>query len=108
MAGAMRSSMRSVEAGLGPGPRASAVYSSLTSQHSRRPPGARPRAMQIDEYPVNVPTSTARRAPTSGSSNVSRAPWSAPICIPATRPSSAGALLQRGSTSSGGAVRSAM
>ena len=47
-----------------------AVNSSLTSQHSRRPPGARPRAMQIDEYPVNVPTSTARRAPTRRVSSV--------------------------------------
>ncbi len=53
---------------------AMAVYSSLMSQHSNRPPGARPRAMQIEENPVNVPTSTAWRAPTRRVSSVIRAP----------------------------------
>ena len=48
-AGAMRSSMTSVRPASAHASRAIAVYSSLTSQHSRRPPGARPRAMQIDE-----------------------------------------------------------
>ena len=46
---AMRSSMRSATPASTQASLAMAVYSSLTSQHSRRPPGRRPRAMQIDE-----------------------------------------------------------
>ncbi len=49
IAGAMRSSMTSVSPASAHASRARAVYSSLTSQHSRLPPGARPRAMQVDE-----------------------------------------------------------
>ena len=49
MAGPMRSSMMSVSPASAHASRASAVYSSLTSQHSSEPPGTRPRAMQIDE-----------------------------------------------------------
>ena len=64
--------------------------------------------MQIDEYPVNVPTSTARRAPTRRVSSVSSAPWSAPICMPAARPRPRVRSWSAASTSSGGAVRSAM
>ena len=37
--------------------------------------------MQIDEYPVNVPTSTAKRASTSRVSSVMNAPCSGAICI---------------------------
>src|ERR671912_290214 len=61
-AGAMRSSMRSANPARSQARRAIAVHSSLTSQQVSAPPGARPRAMHSDEYPVKVPTSTARRA----------------------------------------------
>ena len=89
--------------------RAIAVYSSLTSQHSRCPPGARPRAMQIDENPVNVPTSTAWRAPTRRVSSVSRAPWSALICIRGGPAERARAVLQLAAAPRrAGAVRAAM
>ena len=60
--------------------RASAVQSALTSQHSRLPPGASPRARQMAEYPVNVPTSTARRGAASRLSSVMNVPCSGPIC----------------------------
>ena len=99
-AGAMRSSIRSSSPAAAQASRASAVYSSLTSQHSKRPPGASPRAMQIDEYPVNVPTSTAFVAPTRRVSSVSSAPSSPDTCIAAMRPSSAVRRWRSRSTSS--------
>ena len=58
----MRSSMRSERPARSHAGLARDVKCSLTSQHSRRPPGRSPRAMQIAEYPVNVPTSTANVA----------------------------------------------
>ena len=63
--------------------RATDVHSSLTSQQVRWPPSARPRAMQIEEYPVKVPISRARRAPVRRASIVIRVPCSGPICMPA-------------------------
>jgi hypothetical protein len=59
MARPSRSSIRSVRPAFSQYLRATSVHSSLTSQHSSRPPGGRPRAMQIEEYPVKVPISMA-------------------------------------------------
>jgi hypothetical protein len=75
-AGPSRSSIRSVSPALSQYFLATDVHSSLTSQLSSRPPGASPRAMQIEEYPVNVPTSTPARARLSRVSRVSSVPIS--------------------------------
>lgn len=83
--------------------RAVPVHSSLTSHASSRPPGASPRAMQIEEYPVKVPTSTACRVPVSFTSSVSSVPWSWLICIRALSGSSRRVSAARSrSTSSAG------
>ncbi len=75
-----RSSIRSASPAFSQYLRATEVHSSLTSQHSSRPPAPSPRAMQIDEYPVNVPTSIPRRARLSLVSSVSSVPISAATC----------------------------
>jgi hypothetical protein len=49
MAGPRRSSIRSSRPAFSQYFRATEVHSSLTSQHSSVPPGASPRAMQIEE-----------------------------------------------------------
>jgi len=86
VAGPSRSSIRSASPARFQYSRATDVHSSLTSQHSSRPPSVRPRATQIAEYPVKVPTSTALAAPTSLASSVMNVPWSGPICMPASEP----------------------
>ena len=88
--------------------RAIAVYSSLTSQHSSRPPGARPRAMQIDEYPVNVPDlDRLAGADEAGEQRHQGALVGADL-HPGRAAERARAVVQVRSTSSGGAVRAAM
>ena len=37
--------------------------------------------MQMELYPVKVPTSTACRAPIAATSRLRNVPWSAPICM---------------------------
>ena len=102
-AGPMRRSMRSPNPASSQWRRPMLVHSSLTSRHNSRPPGASPRAMLRAEYPVNVPTSTAKRAPTSCVSSVISAPCSGAICIPLTGPSaSVAAISDRCTSSSGG------
>jgi len=49
MAGPSRSSIWSASPAFSQYFRATEVHSSLMSQHSSRPPGARPRAMQMEE-----------------------------------------------------------
>jgi hypothetical protein len=64
--------------------RATAVYSTDASRQTSRPSAGIARAKLSDESPVNVPTSTARRAPTSRVSMPSRVACSPLICMPAT------------------------
>ena len=58
--------------------------------------------MQMAEYPVKVPTSTALRAPTRRVITVRKAPSSVEICIPAMSPSAAVSAISRSTRSSGG------
>jgi len=60
--------------------------------------------MQIEEYPVNVPTSTAFRAPASLASRVMKVPCSGPICIPAESPNLAAVSAARSRRISSGWV----
>src|SRR3954451_2122988 len=64
-----------------------AARSGSTSQQISLPPGASPRAMHAAPYPVNVPTSTASRAPRAPTSTVNSAPCSGEIWITAMPPS---------------------
>jgi hypothetical protein len=69
-----------------------------------RPPAGSADAMQIDEYPVNVPTSSTRLARSARTRNARKRPSSGPtiICgaVVLARVSSA----SRSSTSPGGSV----
>ena len=112
MAGPSRSSIRSDRPAFSQYFLATVVHSSLMSQHSSRPPAARPRPMQIEEYPVKVPTSTAETAPVSWVSSVISVPCSGAMARPVSvGNSSAVSFASSRRTASGGllcAVRYAL
>jgi hypothetical protein len=60
--------------------RATAVHSADTSQHTSRPPAGSARATASDESPVNVPISSASRAPVMRVSSASRPASSEETC----------------------------
>jgi hypothetical protein len=72
-----------VEAGTGGPFGAIAAYSSWSSRHVSRPPAASAHAIEIAPYPVHVPTSSARGAPTSRASIVSSPASSGVVAITA-------------------------
>ena len=74
------------------------------SKQVNRPPGANPRAMDSDDNPVKVPTSTAWRAPSTPVSIRMNAACSGATCMPASSGSAARVSRIRSAVTSSGGV----